>query len=75
MLKVRKSYHFLRAYIFAFNNFNIKSVLDVFPATKFFFLLMDLGFFFFLVLLKLCIPSSLDETSVAPNEKVFSYFS
>ena len=36
---------------------------------------MDLRFFFFLVLLKLCLSSSLDETSVAPKEEVFSYFS
>ena len=36
---------------------------------------MDLRFFFFLALLKLCLSSSLDETSEAPNEEVFSYFS
>ena len=36
---------------------------------------MKLQFFFFLVLLKLFLASSPDETSVTPNDKVFSYFS
>lgn len=53
------------------------TVLEFFilPWNKIFFLLMDLRFFFFLALLKLCLSSSPNETSVAPKEEVFSFLS
>ena len=36
---------------------------------------MEYRFFFFLALIKLCFASAPDETPVAPDEKVFSFFS
>ena len=45
------------------------------PWTKIFFTFMNLRFFFFLALLKICLSSSPNESTVAPKEEVFSYFS